>query len=333
MMIYILYKILYICSFNTADLKKLINYIVSFIKEDFDPWIYGLAFVFLIASISFNYTVSFEKKILEHYYRDPMGIVYYFLFYAFAYYIIAVPKLYFEKSGNVLLNKKFWMKSLILMILLSLVAGFGVIDRWTNLFNGFEKFYISKITANLRFLIVFVIPLFIVWKAMDKNTKSFYGFTLKNFDIKPYFIMLLLMVPLIAAASTQPDFMVTYPKFKLWFPQGDIFGLNKLQMTGIYEFTYGLNFVALELFFRGALVIGMVAIMGRNAVLPMAVLYCTLHFGKPMAECISSFFGGYLLGVIALYTRSIFGGCIVHMGIAFLMEIAALLQHYVFLRK
>ena len=101
-------------------------------------------------------------------------------------------------------------------------------------------------------------------------------------------------------------------------------------MTSIYEFTYGLNFVSLELFFRGAMVIGMAAIMGRHAVLPMAVTYCFLHFGKPAAECISSFFGGYLLGVIALYTRSIFGGCIVHLGIAFLMEAAAMLQHYIF---
>jgi hypothetical protein len=271
--------------------------------------------------------------VLDHYYREPVGVLYYFLFYALAYYIIAVPKLFSAGQEKVLGNKSFWIKSCALLILLSLVAGFGVIDRWTDLFNGFEKFYVSKITANLRFLIVFILPLFLLWKAMDRDTKSFYGFTLKNFDIKPYFIMLLFMLPLIAAASTQQDFLATYPKFKPWFPQGDIFGLSRLQMTGIYEFTYGLNFVALELFFRGAMVIGMVGILGRHAVLPMAVVYCSIHFGKPMAECISSFFGGYLLGVIALYTRSIFGGCIVHMGIAFLMEIAALLQHYVFLRK
>ena len=141
------------------------------------------------------------------------------------------------------------------------------------------------------------------------------------------------MIPLIAAASTQADFISTYPKFKPWYPKGDVFGLSHLQMSAIYEFTYGLNFVVLELFFRGALVIGMVAVMGRHAVLPMAVTYCFLHFGKPMAECISSFFGGYLLGIIAMFTRSIFGGCIVHLGIAYLMEIAAMLQHYIFLKK
>lgn len=171
-----------------------------------------------------------------------------------------------------------------------------------------------------------------MWKVLDKNVPTFYGFTLKNFDYKPYFIMLLVMVPLIAAAATQADFLTTYPKFKPWFPPDDIFGLSKFQMTSIFEMTYGLNFISLELFFRGAMVIGMVSIMGRHAVLPMAVTYCFLHFGKPVAECFSSFFGGYLLGVVALYTRSIFGGCIVHMGIAFLMESAAMLHHY-FIQK
>jgi len=309
--------------------KKLIKYLITFIREDFNPFIYGMAFIFLIIAISFNYSISLEKNILNHYYHEPKGIFYYFLFYALAYYIIAIPKLYFEKSNNVLRQKKFWIKSFILLVLLATVGGFGIFEVWSNVYQGYENYFISKIVANLRFLIVFVMPLFIMWKIMDKKEVfSFYGFTLKNFDIKPYFIILLMMIPLIAAASTQADFLATYPKFKPWFPPGDIFGLNRFKMSAIYEFTYALNFISLELFFRGAMVIGMVAIMGRHAVLPMAVTYCFLHFGKPVAECVSSFFGGYLLGIIALYTRSIFGGCIVHMGIAFLMEAAAMLRHY-----
>jgi len=310
-------------------LKKLLKYLFNFIKEDFNYGIYGFAFIFLIAAITFNYSVQFEKKILDHYYHEPIGILYYFLFYAVAYYIIAVPKLYFEKAERVLMDKSFWIKTLILLSMLGVVAGFSILESWARMYQDYEYYYISKISANLRFLIVFIIPLFIMWRIADRQLPNMYGFTLKNFDIKPYLIMLLIMLPLIIAASFLPDFQGTYPKFKPWFPEGDVFGLSRLQMSSIFEFTYGLNFISLELFFRGALVIGMVGIMGRHAVLPMAITYCFLHFGKPMGECISSFFGGYLLGVIAIYTRSIFGGCIVHMGIAFLMEIAALLQYYV----
>jgi hypothetical protein len=70
----------------------------------------------------------------------------------------------------------------------------------------------------------------------------------------------------------------------------------------------------------------MMGVLGRGAVLSMAVLYCTLHFGKPMGEAISSIFGGYILGVVAYETKSIWGGVIVHIGIAWMMEIIAFLQ-------
>jgi hypothetical protein len=57
----------------------------------------------------------------------------------------------------------------------------------------------------------------------------------------------------------------------------------------------------------------------------MAALYCAIHFGKPLAECISSFFGGILLGVISYHSRSVAGGLVLHLGIGWLMEIAGLI--------
>ena len=60
---------------------------------------------------------------------------------------------------------------------------------------------------------------------------------------------------------------------------------------------------------------------GKDAILPMACFYCTIHFGKPLGECISSYFGGIILGVVVYHTRSIYGGLLVHLGIAWLMEL------------
>jgi membrane protease YdiL (CAAX protease family) len=57
----------------------------------------------------------------------------------------------------------------------------------------------------------------------------------------------------------------------------------------------------------------------------MAATYAVLHFGKPMGETISSFFGGYILGVLALYTRNIWGGVFIHVLLAFGMEVFAYL--------
>ncbi len=66
--------------------------------------------------------------------------------------------------------------------------------------------------------------------------------------------------------------------------------------------------------------------MGKNVILPMAATYAVLHFGKPIGETISSIFGGYILGVIALYSRNIWGGVFIHGGTAFFMEAFAFLK-------
>ena len=99
--------------------------------------------------------------------------------------------------------------------------------------------------------------------------------------------------------------------------------------AGIYEIAYGLNFISVELFFRGFLVVGLMSLLGRKAVLAMVAAYCFLHFGKPAGEAISSIFGGFILGVVAYETKSIWGGVIIHVGIAWSMEIVATIQHAV----
>ena len=58
----------------------------------------------------------------------------------------------------------------------------------------------------------------------------------------------------------------------------------------------------------------------------MTAVYVFIHFGKPLGETIGSALGGYILGVIALYSRNIWGGIFIHMGIAFLMEMTAMIQ-------
>lgn len=137
--------------------------------------------------------------------------------------------------------------------------------------------------------------------------------------MEPYFIMLLLMVPLIAAAGTQPDFLRVYPKAGHMLPQYDLQSGWKVLL---FELAYGIDFFTIELFFRGFLVIYLSRWAKEQAILPMAVIYCVIHFGKPLGECISSFFGGMLLGIVSYHTRSIWGGLAVHLGIAWLMELA-----------
>jgi hypothetical protein len=168
-------------------------------------------------------------------------------------------------------------------------------------------------------LIIIAAILFMIWKWLD-NDQPFYGTKTKNINWKPYIIMLLIMIPLIAAASTQPDFLTMYPKLKLI---SDISTIDELAWWQklLFELSYGSDFITIELFFRGFLILAFIKWAGKDAILPMACFYCTIHFGKPLGECISSYFGGMLLGIVVYHTRSILGGLMVHLGIAWMMEV------------
>src|ERR1700733_11705101 len=120
------------------------------------------------------------------------------------------------------------------------------------------------------------------------------GLTTKNFSPLPYLLLLLALAPLVALASTQHDFLRFYPKLKnLAFING--YAHPAWPWKLLYELSYGLDFLSIELFFRGFLVIGLARWAGPKAILLMAAFYCTVHFGKPLGECISSFFGGMVL--------------------------------------
>ena len=167
----------------------------------------------------------------------------------------------------------------------------------------------------------------------DRKDQPFYGFTTKNYNTKPYFVMLLIMIPLIAAASSQADFLTTYPRVQ------KLLSLNievsaHWKHFAIYEFLYGLDFFTIEFFFRGFMILAFIGIVGPRAIIPMAYIYFVIHWNKPMGELISSFFGGSLLGIVAYYSKSIIGGIIVHVGIAWMMEIGAFIAgRYFSLKK
>lgn len=152
------------------------------------------------------------------------------------------------------------------------------------------------------------------------------GLTTEHFTPVPYLLLLAAMVPLVAFAASQPAFLHTYPKVKILAflaPEGP-----RRWQQFLYEIAYGLDFLGIELFFRGFLVVLLCRWVGPAAILPMAVFYCSVHFGKPLLECISSYFGGIILGVIACYSQSILGGILVHLGLAWMMEAAAFISSY-----
>ena len=231
----------------------------------------------------------------------------------------ALPYLFYCLFTNrsLLQQPRFVLLVLLAPAIFSLKAGlvinFDIVD------NPVSNEYWNHIIYWPFLLLIVTSLLYLCWKVFDRD-QPFYGTVTSNLNWKPYWLMLLIMVPLIAAASTQPDFLAVYPKLKLIFNESVQLQLNWLHKL-LFELSYGSDFIGIELFFRGFLVLAFIKWAGKDAVLPMACFYCTIHFGKPLGECISSYFGGLLLGIVVQNTRSMWGGLMVHLGIAWLMEL------------
>lgn len=306
-------------------MKVLWSYLKQHIILDFHVFHYGVVALFLTTCIYFNYQLDFEDNFL-----DNQDGIYRFLFYFItnlvAYFVPVISYSIFRHQQTLFTSSEFLTKSILAIALLSFDrCAYFIHDITDFYFHNRVQFWIGKVFNNLMSIFTMILPFFLVYFWYDRTQKHGYGLTPKRFDTKPYFIMLGIMVPLIIAASFSHGFLNQYPMYSSTKAHLHL-GIPEWITVAIYELAYGLNFVSIEFFFRGFLVIGMITTLGRGAVVPMASIYCFLHFGKPMGEAISSIVGGYILGVVAYQTRGIWGGVIVHVGIAWTMELVAFLQ-------
>ena len=301
-------------------MKKIVEYLKDYFLT-IDKRTVILSTLFVAVAIFINYYFGLEKTIIRLPFWQKISAWFLLFFLAFA-----IPYLFaywFRKKISI--NGKFLLLLFIAPAIfawkISSTINFNFHSNSTN-----NKFWNQLAYWPLKLLVV-AACLWVIWKLLEKR-EPFYGLSIKNFDIRPYWFMLLLMVPLVAAASTQKDFLAVYPKLKNI--QFYLNHQNTLWNKLLFELSYGSDFFSIELFFRGFLVLAFMRWAGKEAILPMAVFYCTIHFGKPLGECISSYFGGIILGVITYNTQTIFGGLIVHLGIAWMMELGGYLGNLVF---
>jgi membrane protease YdiL (CAAX protease family) len=122
-----------------------------------------------------------------------------------------------------------------------------------------------------------------------------------------YAVCVAAMVPIILIVSRQRDFINYYPMYKLAGRSWTDFAL--------WEVVYLAQFFTLEVFFRGFWLRAMRG-FGAGAIWSMIVPYCMIHFGKPYLEACGAMVAGIVLGSLAMYTRSIYAGFLVHATVA-----------------
>ncbi len=312
-------------------MNQLTAYIRDFVREDWHPLPYvGLVFL-LAAALFINYSSIIDIQWVGREDGMTAWTLHYFLLYGGAYYAAALLGSK-DSQRAYLSDARFWVFSLLLIFtaLLPKVGFARPIDVMSMAqWSGPEKLFVHKSQFFLYQFMLTAVALGLMVLVLGGWYRLEVGLRWDGATLRKYLFILLAVSPLMVAASFLPDFQRAYPQYKPWFGDGVAFGLSETERTAIFTLCYSTGFLAVELLFRGAMVIGMFRIMGTRAVLPMAAMYCVFHFGKPMGEAIASIFGSYVLGVLALYGRSIMGGVVVHLGIALLMELLGHVQHYV----
>lgn len=305
-------------------MKKILRLLGDYYRSCFN-WTAFLLCAFLATGlIVAAYRQQYYMHTIEYEPRVGIQILKYCVMYFIAFGGAFLLQAFGEKDYSVFRSGRWWFLMIFAVLLFSIRGSDLPFGEWffgaTK--SAYPNFY-GKIGYNLAGLVFLLLPCWIYWRIYDRKNQPFYGFHAKGVTLSPYFILLALMLPLLLWAGTQPDFLDTYPRYtKIGIP--DTNPLYRMY-AGIYELAYGSDFVFTEFFFRGFVILAFAVRFGHRAILPMCVCYVTIHFGKPLGETISSFFGGLLLGVIAFRTRSIYGGIIIHLGIAYLMELVAMM--------
>lgn len=133
-----------------------------------------------------------------------------------------------------------------------------------------------------------------------------------------YLLLLSPILVFVVLVSFGEDFVSHYPFYRQagrsWFD------------FVAWELLYLSQFVFLEFFFRGFMLSALRPAMGANAVWVMCVPYMMIHFPKLWLEATGAILFGLFLGILALRSRSIWGGVLVHAGVALSMDIAALMR-------
>ena len=198
------------------------------------------------------------------------------------------------------------------------IGSHDTFERWFP-YNGGENWELYGFAwwSGWRVLGYVVIPMIAIAFMPGERIRD-YNLSAQGFikHIWIYVVLFLAVFPAVIIASTTSAFRHTYPFYKMANRSyGDL---------AAWECLYAAQFLSLEFFFRGFILQGLRRALGANALFVMIVPYCMIHYGKPMPETFGAIGAGLILGTLAMRTRSIWGGVMIHVGVAISMDVLAM---------
>lgn len=313
-------------------MKKVFASLWEFQKDHFELRLYVSVGVLLVLLLVFNYTYDVEDSHIDLIEALSLRWFAYFLFEAIPFLATAMILYGFGKAERFFTQPGFWLMWFLGFAILAFDRSFHIRELVMEWFSGQPYRIWFRSIGWSSSLLFTVLPLVLIYELLDRSVEHrWYGLAPGTFDARPYLYLLLIAGVFIGVGSFFGDIQSYYPRYRI--SEGQQFAryyeVGQWVPLTLFELSYASNFITVELFFRGFLIYAFVRYFGAYAVLPMIVAYCVLHFGKPLTESISSVFGGYVLGILALKNRNIWGGVIIHIGVAWLMELFGFLQRWV----
>ena len=298
--------------------------LVAFVRKDFlwAKYLFALALAVLIvvAQVKFN----FYDLIMAPTFDNGTSMLWVPLIYIMVYFLVLIPSLAMHQELWRLRRWQVWVFPIILLAIDGAGQGFYDYVRWADEYGVTikDKNYL-RLVGSYLFRSVFIVLMLCVFRKMAEGRFGLYGLKRSGKYLRVYALIFVLLVPMFLFVSFTPQFLSYYPKMHIDFYDGAM-GWERWQLIGLFESFYAFDYIGVEGMFRGAMVIGVARWLGCRAVLPMALTYMCIHLGKPDLELCSSVVGGYILGALAWRTRHLWGGIIIHLGIALFFEVVGI---------
>lgn len=173
--------------------------------------------------------------------------------------------------------------------------------------------------AGMSVILRMLLPALFIWWVLRSRLRD-HGWRIRseNPHFALYGLFMLGMLPIVYGVSLTDSFQHTYPFYK-----GAHLGLDHFLL---FQLCYGLQFFALEAFFRGFMTFALYRHFGYWCLLIMVIPYCMIHLGKPPAEAFAAIAAGVALGYLALKSGTWVYGAILHWCVAITMDLMAIWQ-------
>ena len=169
------------------------------------------------------------------------------------------------------------------------------------------------------FGLLFLIPILII-KFIFRERISLFGLKRGDylFGLKIAGTACIIMIVIIWFVSAIPSFSESYPTLSS--------ARENWMAFMFFEAALLLYMLAWEFIWRGYMLFGLEEKFGYYTVLVQMLPFVILHNGKPVLETFGAIIGAVALGVLALRTRSVFYGIIIHFSTLFTMDIISILR-------